>query len=398
MKNKKTGFFAGIENFFYILFRIVFFIIKMLFLSVKMFFRLLVLLKKALGNSLRFSLTFRFTITYLLIFIIISLLMSIGIILSFNYYIQDYPPEEYVYLLGTILFAFNLIGILAILLIGSNVSQRLLAPIKTMTETVQEISYNHLDRRLDVSGSKNELKDLAQTFNNMLDRIQKSVEMQNRFVSDASHELRTPISVIQGYANLLARWGKDDRKVLEESISALQSEAENMNHLIEELLFLARDDSGTLKVTLEEFPLNDVITEILYETRMIDTKHQFVCEKNEELLLKADKKLLKEAIRILIDNSIKYTPVGGTIKLNSYQKKNKAIISVEDTGIGISKEDLPNIFTRFYRADKSRTKESGGTGLGLTIAKLIIDNHQGKINVWSEINKGTIFRIEIPTV
>lgn len=369
----------------------------MLFLSVKMFFRLLVLLKKALGNSLRFSLTFRFTITYLLIFIIISLLMSIGIILSFNHYIQDYPPEEYVYLLGTILFAFNLIGILAILLIGSNVSQRLLAPIKTMTETVQEISFHHLDRRLDVSGSKNELKDLAQTFNNMLDRIQKSVEMQNRFVSDASHELRTPISVIQGYANLLARWGKDDRKVLEESISALQSEAENMNHLIEELLFLARDDSGTLKVNLEEFPLNDVITEILYETKMIDNMHQFVCEKNEELLLKADRKLLKEAIRILIDNSIKYTPEGGTIKLNSYKKKNKAIISVEDTGIGISKEDLPNIFTRFYRADKSRTKGSGGTGLGLTIAKLIIDNHQGKINVWSELNKGTIIRIEIPT-
>ena len=322
--------------------------------------------------------------------------MSIGIIASFNHIIQNYPPEDYIFLLGVLLLAFNLAGFIAIILIGSSVSRRLLAPIKAMTKTVQEISFNQLDRRLDVSGSKNELKDLAQTFNDMLDRIQISVEQQKRFVSDASHELRTPISVIQGYTNLLARWGKDDRKVLEESISALRSEALNMNHLIEELLFLAREDSGTLKINREEFKLSEIITEIIYETNLIDTSHIFINEKNEEFFIKADKKLLKEATRIFMDNSIKYTPIGGIIKLNCYLKNDKGIISIEDTGIGISKEDLPYIFTRFYRADKSRTKITGGTGLGLTIAKLIIDNHNGKINVWSEFNKGTIFRIELP--
>lgn len=316
--------------------------------------------------------------------------------MGFSHFIKLYPPEEYVFLLTAILAVSNLAGILAIIIIGTRVSRRLLSPIKTMTKTVQEISFNQLDQRLDVSGSKNELKDLAQTFNDMLDRIQKSVEQQNRFVSDASHELRTPISVIQGYTNLLARWGKDDRKVLEESITALQGEAENMNHLIEELLFLAREDSGTLKIYKEQFKLNEVVSEIQFETSLIDSSHQIVSEKKEEFLIDADRKLIKEAIRILMDNSIKYTPEGGTIKLNCYLKNNKAVISVEDNGIGISKEDLPNIFTRFYRADKSRAKESGGTGLGLTIAKLIIDNHSGKIDVWSKINEGTIFRIQLP--
>lgn len=389
-------FFKIIRSIFLALFLTTYYVFKMAIWSVRMFFRLLGLIRNWLGDKLRFSLTFRITITYVFIFFSVFLLMSVGIIASFNHFIKDYPPQDYVYLLGTILLGFNLLGIIAIILLGSGVSRKLLAPIKTMTKTVQEISFNHLNHRIDVSGSKNELKDLARTFNEMLDRIEKSVDQQNRFVSDASHELRTPISVIQGYANLLARWGKDDRSVLEESISALQSEAENMNHLIEELLFLARDDSGNLKVTIEEFQLCEIIREILYETEMIDKDHKFISEKNEEFLLQADRKLLKEAIRIIIDNSIKYTPQGGTVKINCYKKNNKGVISIEDTGIGISKADLPNIFTRFYRADQSRTKEKGGTGLGLTIAKRIIDNHEGKINVWSEINQGTIFRIELP--
>lgn len=378
------------------IFSVIVILFKSLFLTIKFLFGLIDGAGEFLSNKLRFSLTFRITTTYVVIFITVFLLMSAGIILSFNHFIKQYPPEDYVYLLGTILGVFNIAGLIVIIFIGSRASRRLLSPIKKMTKAVREISYNNLDRRLDVKGAKNELKDLAKTFNEMLDRIQESVQQQTRFVSDASHELRTPISVIQGYTNLLARWGKDDRKVLEESISALQSEAEAMNHLIEELLFLAREDSGRLKISKEQFNLNEMVDEVVFETRLIDSGHQIVTEKNEEITVNADRKLLKEAVRILVDNSVKYTPEGGTIRLNCYLKKKKAVISVEDTGIGISKEDLPQIFTRFYRADRSRTKESGGTGLGLAIAKLIIDNHQGKINVWSELNEGTIFRIELP--
>lgn len=386
----------GIGKIIFVFFQAIFLVFKFIFIILKMIWQLLDFLSRWVQDRLRFSLTFRLTMSYLLIFSVVSFLMGAGIIASFEYFLEYYPPADSVYLLQSLLIIFNIVGVLAILLVGSRVSRRLLAPIKTMTKTVQEISFNQLDRRLDVRGAQTELKDLAQTFNHMLDRIQKSVDQQNRFVSDASHELRTPISVIQGYANLLARWGKDDRKVLEESVAALKGEAENMNRLIENLLFLAREDSGALKISPEEFRTSEIITEILYETSLIDTDHQFTSEKNEEFLVRADRKLLKEAVRILIDNSIKYTPSGGSIILNCYQKNKKAVLSIEDSGIGIAKEDLPHIFTRFYRTDQSRTKESGGTGLGLAIAKLIVENHQGKINVWSEINKGTIFRIELP--
>jgi two-component system sensor histidine kinase ArlS len=390
------SFFQAVRQVLNILLAVVIFIFNGLALFFGVVFRSLAFIKNIVSNKLRFSLTFRITVTYLFIFFVLSLLMSTGIIVSFKFFITEYPPEDYLSLLAVILAALNLAGVIVIILVGSKASRNILAPIKAMTDAVREISFNQLDRRLEVSGPKNELKDLAQTFNEMLDRIQESVEQQNRFVSDASHELRTPISVIQGYTNLLARWGKDDPKVLNESISALQSEAESMNHLIEELLFLAREDTGRLKINKEKFNLRDVIDEVLYETTMIDKDHLINSEKKEEFFINADRKLIKEAIRIFMDNSIKYTPQGGKITLNCYMKGTKGVISIEDTGLGISKADLPHIFTRFYRADRSRTKETGGTGLGLTIAKLIIDNHNGKINVWSEVNEGTIFRIELP--
>jgi len=347
-------------------------------------------------NKLRFSITFKITTTYVFLFLFIFFLMSVGITISFRYYIQNNTPENYVLFLGGILGIFNILGLIFIIFFGSKASRKLLSPIKVMTKTVKEISINVLDKRLDVSGSKDELKDLAKTFNEMLDRIQKSVEQQNQFVSDASHELRTPIAVIQGYADLLNRWGKDDPLVLEESISAIKSEAESMKSLVEKLLFLARGDKNTKRVEMADFILNEVINEILKETRLIDKNHNILNDQNEDFIVHADQKLIKEAIRIFMDNSIKFTPAGGTIKLNSYKKNKRAFISIEDTGIGISQEDLPYIFNRFYRADKSRNKASGGTGLGLAIAKWIIDNHNGKVDVWSELNTGTVVRIELP--
>ncbi|MGF7060189.1 sensor histidine kinase [Brassicibacter mesophilus] len=359
-------------------------------------FKLLDKIIDEIVNKLRFSISFKITVTYVLIFILVSSIMSTGIYFSFEYYIKTNSPADYIYVLGAILFAFNIIGLTSIIFIGSRASKKLINPVKVMTETVKEISINALDKRLNISGSKDELKDLAKTFNDMLDRIQVSIEQQNQFVSDASHELRTPISVIQGYANLLDRWGKDDKQVLEESISAIKSESENMKNLVENLLFLARGDKNTQKIEKQLFIMSEVITEVLKETRLIDNIHSITNKQNEKYTIKADKWLIKEALRIFIDNSVKYTPAGGSIRLNSYIKNNSAIISIEDTGIGIPEEDLPHIFNRFYRSDKSRTKKSGGTGLGLAIAKWIIDKHDGKINVWSEVNTGTAIRIELP--
>lgn len=298
--------------------------------------------------------------------------------------------------LATLLLIIDFIFILITITSGSKASKKMLKPVETMTNTVKKININALDTRLDISGSQDELKELAETFNDMLDRIQHSYEIQNQFVSDASHELRTPISVIQGYANLLDRWGKNDKPVLDESIAAIKSEAEDMKALVEKLLFLARSDKNTQKVEKVTFDVSDLITEIIKETKLIDCTHEIVNAKNESINLYADPKLLKEALRIFIDNSLKYTPEHGKITLDCFVLNNKVVITIIDTGIGISKEDLPNIFNRFYRVDESRTKETGGTGLGLSIAKWIILKHKGTIQVDSTLNIGTKITLFLP--
>ena len=299
-------------------------------------------------------------------------------------------------LLMAALFIITMIVIVIVLFIGSRASKRMLSPVEKMTNTVKKITVNALDTRLDVGGSQDELKELAKTFNSMLDRIQTSYEQQNQFVSDASHELRTPIAVIQGYANLLDRWGKNEPAVLEESIQSIKAEANNMKDLIEKLLFLARGDKDTQRIVVEEFSIGELVHEVIRETKLIDEAHEIVSNRSEGLLIKADRELIKEALRIFIDNSIKFTPPGGRIAINCYSQNHKVYITVEDTGAGISKEDVPYIFNRFYRADKSRTKQTGGTGLGLAIARWIILKHKGTIEVESKINEGTKIIVTMP--
>ncbi|MFA6939425.1 MAG: HAMP domain-containing sensor histidine kinase [Clostridiaceae bacterium] len=275
------------------------------------------------------------------------------------------------------------------LITGSKTSRRVLKPIDAMTDTVKKISISKLSTRLNVEGTQDELKDLSRTFNNMLDRIQESYEKENQFVSDASHELRTPIAVIQGYINLLDRWGKNDKEILDEGITAIKKETENMKDLVEKLLFLARADKNTQIVNKEDFNINEVIEEVVKETKMIDDNHNISYEGVGDIIINGDIKLIKEMFRIFIDNSIKYTNPGGEIKITSSLNNNKAVFTISDNGTGIKKEDLPYIFDRFYRADKSRTKKSGGTGLGLSIAKWIVMIHNGEISVESKLDYGT---------
>ncbi|GAB6181929.1 hypothetical protein JCM14036_32480 [Desulfotomaculum defluvii] len=313
--------------------------------------------------------------------------------------ISNYLVKETlsVVILAVTLFCLTIMAIITVIIIGWYKSKKMLKPVETMTRTVKNITINALDTRLDVSGSHDELKELAETFNGMLDRIQSSYEQQNQFVSDASHELRTPIAVIQGYTNLLDRWGKNDPAVLEESIEAIKTESTDMKELVEKLLFLARGDKNTQKIDKKEFPLNDLIDEVIKETRLIDHCHEIInlCN-HEHISIYADRKLMKEALRIFIDNSIKYTPEVGKIMVSCGSLKSQLVLVIEDTGIGIPEKDLPHIFNRFYRADKSRTKQTGGSGLGLAIAKWIIDKHGGTIKVESKINEGTKVKIYLP--
>ncbi|MCY6959056.1 sensor histidine kinase [Clostridium brassicae] len=316
-----------------------------------------------------------------------------------TYYIQIISnlkkENKYFSVFWVVLVFLNIVIVIITTRFGSRISQKVIEPINEMTHTVKDINVQNLDTRLNVKGSHDELRELAQTVNDMFDRIQDSYEKQNRFVSDASHELRTPIAVIQGYANMLHRWGKDDKEVLEESITAIKDESENMKELVEKLLFLARVDKKTQEIHKEEFYINELLEEVVKETKLIDLKHSVYNKTNKKILIFADYKLMKQALRIFIDNSLKFTPENGKITVGAHINKNKVVIVVEDTGGGIPNEDIPYIFDRFYRVDKSRTKSEGGTGLGLAIAKWIISQHEGSIEVKSTLNVGTKISIFI---
>lgn len=283
----------------------------------------------------------------------------------------------------------SLFSIIAIAFLGRGFFQ----PLKEMTQTVKDISERNLNLRLNVSGSKNELKELAMTFNEMMNRIEDYYRRQKQFVSDASHELRTPIAVIQGYAELLDRWGKNDPEVLQESIDAIKNEAENMRELIDKLLFIARHDKDSFILQKEEFSLTEMLQDIVKETQIIDSAHQIKADIQKEETIFADKNRIKQAVRIFIDNALKYTPPGSEISILLDSEDRYCTISIKDTGLGMTKEELGHIFDRFYRSEQSRNKVKGGHGLGLAIAKIIITGHGGKIKVRSKVGMGSEFII-----
>jgi len=259
------------------------------------------------------------------------------------------------------------------------------------------IDAERLDTRLQIDELQDELKNVAIAINGMLDRINESYAAQARFVSDASHELRTPIAVIQGYANLLDRWGTEDEKTLTESVTAIKDEAENMKGLVEQLLFLARGDSNRINMVVENINLSELVDEVVNESRLIDAGHDYKVS-CENVTVSADKGLLKQALRILIDNANKYTNKGGEIIVSASEDAGKARLSVSDNGIGIKPEILPYVFDRFVRADESRTRATGGAGLGLSIAQWIIIRHNGHMEVLSREGIGTRITLVLPSV
>ena len=236
-----------------------------------------------------------------------------------------------------------------------------------------------------------DLMGIEAAINNLLVRIRESNRQQARFVNDASHELRTPIAVISGYADMLERWGKNDEKILDESINAIQTETARMSHLVEQLLFLARGDSGKTRLTLEEVKLADLMREAYEESVMIDEKHVYRFRQEDDPVLSCDAGLLKQAVRILIDNAAKYTREGDEIILSVGTADGHPYLQVQDCGIGMAESDARHMFERFYRADKARSFE--GTGLGLSIAKWIVDKHNGHFEVLSRQDLGTRIRI-----
>lgn len=303
--------------------------------------------------------------------------------------------------------------------------------VESFTDAIDEIE----DSRARIDMHAPELSGLEAAVNNMLKRLEEGRRKQIRFVDDASHELRTPIAVIQGYANMLDRWGKDDPKVRDEAIEAIKNEAEHIKTLLDQLLFLARGEMDRHVLELKPLSVDEMLAEIMEESQMLDRKHIYeltLASGNHNLLtdpLSADKDsltdeerasadfhvkdvqilgdaaMMKQSVRILCDNSVRYTPEGGTITLKASERvsvddrgkiRREVCIEVGDTGIGISADELPRIFDRFYRGDNARSDNTGGSGLGLSIARWIIEQHHGRIEAISSPGIGTKMTIILP--
>lgn len=275
-------------------------------------------------------------------------------------------------------------------------NKRIFKPISNLTEMARTLTVTNLhSERLPVRGTEKELRELTQVFNDMLDRLERSYESQKQFVSNASHELRTPIAVIQGYSRMLSRWGASDPEILKESVEAIGDESKAMQELVEKLLFLSRHDRKTLKVQKEWFSMGEVVEDMVKETRMVTQNREIKARLIQNVSVYGDDQLLKQAIRVLIDNAIKYSDEGDTITIGCENKNGNCVLTVEDTGRGMKREDVDHMFERFYRSDDIRGKIDGH-GLGLSIARLIILAHAGTIKVRTQYTVGTSFIITLP--
>lgn len=264
--------------------------------------------------------------------------------------------------------------------------------IQNLEEAIDQLTASENN----ISTGDSDLKGIENAINNLLKRLQASYREQTRFVDDASHELRTPIAVIQGYASMLERWGMDDRATLEEAVHAISEESAHMKELVDQLLFLARGDGGRQQFHPEPIQAEELMKEICEESEMIDHRHQYTLVQKWDGYIQADVAMIKQAIRILVDNAAKYTPEGGKITLRlELCEDGRAGLGVQDEGIGLKTEEAAHMFERFFRGDAVRGTTQG-SGLGLSIAKWIADRHHAVIEVVSFKDVGSRITIKLP--
>ncbi len=283
---------------------------------------------------------------------------------------------------------------------GYWLSRRALAPVDEISLAAQRISIESLAERLHVSQTGDELQRLSETLNAMFERLESSVGRIKQFTADASHELRAPVSLIRTTAEVAAQRRNRSAAEYLEAIDEILEESERTSQVVNSLMLLARADSG------RELPTECGSTDFCSIVRGAAEQGEKLV-RNRGLMLtmtlptppievQGDPDALRRAVLILIDNAAKYTPTGGKVSVGLERKNGFAVATVKDTGIGIAEQDIPRVFDRFWRADKARSREQGGAGLGLSIAKWIVETHRGSIEVQSEVGKGSEFSIRIP--
>lgn len=289
-------------------------------------------------------------------------------------------------ILRFILIAASIIIIIPTYFAGRFLSNLLLSPIQVMIQTMEEIQSSGSFKQISLDlRKKDELYQLGTTFNKMITLLKTQFERQQQFVSDASHELKTPLTVIESYANMLKRWGKKREDVLEEAVEAIHSESIRMKELTNQMLELASEDSQ-LNLESETIDLAAIAVESAKNMEMAYKRTITITGARENVLIKGDKHKIKQLLFIFLDNAVKYSKDTITINLS---KTDTIRCEVIDNGPGMAKEDIDHIFERFYRVDKARSRETGGAGLGLSIAQKIVKAHAGEIQVESKVGEGT---------
>jgi heavy metal sensor kinase len=281
---------------------------------------------------------------------------------------------------------------------GYWLSHRALSPVDALTRTARSIGGSNLSDRLEKLNTGDELQRLSDTLNDMLARIENAFLRVTQFTADASHELRTPISLIRTEAEIALRKPRGSEEY-REALRHVLLEAERTSSLVEELLSLARADSKSANLQLETIDVHAVIAETANEWRQLVESRNLQFRQDlatGELPVLADRTAMQRLLAILLDNAVKYTLAPGIVELSLEARNEMAVISVRDSGIGIAEQDHRKIFERFYRVDKARSRQLGGAGIGLAIADWIVQQHQGSIAVQSSIGKGSSFIVSLP--
>ena len=281
---------------------------------------------------------------------------------------------------------------------GYFLARKSLAPIESMNEQTKLITANSLSSRLAVANSHDELGQLGTTINELLSRLELSFNEQQRFIADASHELRTPLAVLRGETEVALNKARSPEEY-KDSLALIQDEAERLSRIVEDLFTLARQPLQAPSLIKESVSLTQTVkdcgraAEVLASRKHVRLKTETA---GGDLILDGDDELLKQMILNLLDNAVKYTDAGGEVLLSLVRSNGNARITVADNGVGITPADQDHVFDRFYRVDKARSRALGGAGLGLSIAQWIVDAHAGKIEVESEIGKGSKFTVVLP--
>ncbi len=283
-------------------------------------------------------------------------------------------------------------------LLGYWLSGRALAPVNRIIQSAERIGVQNLSQRLEVPRAADELQRLTVTLNDMLERIETSVKRIRQFTANASHDLRTPLTLIRTHAEIALRRTRSEAEY-RQSLGRILKASEDTTQLIESLLTLARADAGAAHLQFKPTALNPVLEKTALQASVLANSRGLSFSSKLDarpLVLNADAAAIENLFLAVLDNAVKYTAAGGFVRLRSLGGSREVLIEIEDSGVGISPEDLPRIFDRFYRADEARSREVPGAGLGLSIAQWIAETHQGKIEVESHPGSGSVFRITLP--